>query len=66
MARDQLTLQEVSGVFQRIMGSAISPLLAHFIDEADLTDIEIRELKRKLDEKRKQRWHGNAKEGRKR
>ncbi|HEY2838172.1 MAG TPA: BlaI/MecI/CopY family transcriptional regulator [Pirellulales bacterium] len=51
--RDALTRQEVRTVFQRLMSEAFSPVLAQFIDEADLSDEEIRELKRRLDEKRK-------------
>ena len=33
--------------------AAVSPVLAHFIDEADLTTDDIRELQRILAEKRK-------------
>lgn len=51
--RQQMTRQEVRSVFQRLMSEAFSPVLAHFIDEADLTDEEIKQLKRRLDEKRK-------------
>jgi len=51
--RDKLTRQEVRTVFQRLMSEAFSPVLAQFIDEADLTDEEIKQLKRRLDEKRK-------------
>ena len=53
VARDQLTRQEVRSVFERVVGAAVSPVLAHFIDEADLTADDIRELQRILDEKRK-------------
>jgi predicted transcriptional regulator len=35
-----------------LISEACSPVLAHFIDEAELSDSEIRELKRRLDEKR--------------
>jgi BlaI family penicillinase repressor len=52
--RDQMTRQEVRSVFQRLISEASSPVLAQFIDEAELSDAEIRELKRRLDEKRKQ------------
>jgi BlaI family penicillinase repressor len=51
--RDKLTRQEVRTVFQRLMSEAFSPVLAQFIDEADLSDEEIKQLKRRLDEKRK-------------
>lgn len=53
--RDQMTRQEVRSVFERVVGAAVSPVLAHFIDEADLTADDIRELQRILDEKRKRR-----------
>jgi predicted transcriptional regulator len=35
------------------MSEASSPILAQFIEEADLSDAEIKRLKRLLDEKRK-------------
>jgi BlaI family penicillinase repressor len=53
VVREQLTRQEVRSVFQRLISEAASPVLAQFIEEADLSDAEIRELKRRLDEKRK-------------
>jgi BlaI family transcriptional regulator, penicillinase repressor len=53
--RQQVTRQEVRSVFQRLISEACSPVLAQFIDEADLSDAEIRQLKRRLDEKRKSR-----------
>jgi len=51
--REHATRQEVRSVLQRLISEAFSPVLAQFIDEADLSDAEIRELKRRLDEKRK-------------
>ena len=53
--RDQMTREEVRSVFDRVVGTAVSPVLAHFIDEAELSDDDIQSLKRLLDEKRKQR-----------
>jgi BlaI family penicillinase repressor len=53
--RDQMTRHEVRSVFERVVGAAVSPVLAHFIDEADLTADDIRELQRILDEKRRKR-----------
>jgi BlaI family transcriptional regulator, penicillinase repressor len=53
--RDQMTRQEVRSLFDRVVGAAASPVLAHFIDEADLSDEDIRKLQQLLDEKRKQR-----------
>jgi BlaI family penicillinase repressor len=55
VAREEMTRQEVRSVFDRVLGAAVSPVLAHFIDEADLSDEDIRELQRLLDEKRKKR-----------
>lgn len=51
--REVATRDEVKGVIGRLMGEAFSPVLAHFIDEAELSDVEIAELKRQLDEKRR-------------
>jgi BlaI family penicillinase repressor len=51
--QEQMTREEVRGLFRRIQGMALSPLLAHFIEEAPMTDEEIRELSKLLDEKRR-------------
>lgn len=51
--RQAMTRQEVRSVFQRLIGEAVSPVLAQFIEEADLSAAEIKQLKRRLDEKRK-------------
>ncbi|TWU42454.1 BlaI/MecI/CopY family transcriptional regulator [Novipirellula artificiosorum] len=53
IARDAATRQEVRGVMDRLVTEASSPLIAHFIEEADLSDDEIRKLKRQLDQKRR-------------
>ena len=50
--REEVTRQEVQTVFDRIVGNAVSPVLAHFLDEADLSDEEIRQLQKLLKEKR--------------
>ena len=55
VAREELTRHEVQSVLDRVVGAAVSPVLAHFIDEANLSDEEIQKLKRLLDEKRKKR-----------
>jgi BlaI family penicillinase repressor len=52
VSRQRMTRQEVRSVFQRLISEASSPVLAQFIEEADLTDAEIKQLKRLLDEKR--------------
>jgi len=51
--RETMTRQEVRGILQRLISHQSSPVLAQFIEEADLTDQEIRELKRVLEKKRK-------------
>lgn len=51
--REEVTTEEVRGVFQRIMGEAVSPVLAHFIEQADLSTEEIEQLKKQLDNKMK-------------
>ncbi len=52
VTRQKMTRQEVRSVFRRLISEASSPVLAQFIEEADLTDEEIKQLKRLLDEKR--------------
>jgi BlaI family transcriptional regulator, penicillinase repressor len=51
--REALTRTEVRSVFQRLMSEASSPILAQFIEEANLSDADIKNLKRLLDGKRK-------------
>ncbi len=51
--REAMTRQEVRSVFERLTSAAFSPVLAQFIEEADLSDAEIKQLKRRLDDKRK-------------
>jgi BlaI family penicillinase repressor len=53
--RQNTTRQEVRSVFHRLISEACAPVLAHFIDEADLSDAEITRLKRQLDQKRRDR-----------
>ena len=60
VAREEMTRREVRSVFERLMGAAVSPVLAHFIDEAELTDEDIRKLQKVLDEKRKKRPGGKS------
>jgi len=50
--RESMTRQEVRGVLQRLISHTCSPVLAQFIQESNLTDKEIRDLKKLLDEKR--------------
>jgi BlaI family penicillinase repressor len=51
-ARDQMTRREIRGVVSRVVSEAVSPVLAHFIEEADLSEEEIQRLKQLLDDKR--------------
>jgi BlaI family penicillinase repressor len=60
VARDEMTREEVRSVLERVVGAAVSPVLAHFIDEAELTNEDIRKLQKLLDEKRKKRPGGGA------
>jgi len=54
VAREQMTRQEMRGLLSRVMGATLSPVLAHFIEEAELSDDEIAKLQQLLDEKRKE------------
>ena len=58
---EEMARQEVRGLFHRIRGLAHSPLLAHFIEEAHMTDADIDELRRLLDEKRRPRRNNKGK-----
>jgi predicted transcriptional regulator len=60
IAREQATRQEVRSVFQRLISEACSPVIAQFIEEAELSDAEIRQLKRQLDEKRRGATRGKG------
>jgi BlaI family penicillinase repressor len=51
--REEITRTEVRNVFQKLVSEACSPILAQFIEEANLSDTDIKQLKRLLDEKRK-------------
>ena len=50
-----LTRHEVRSVFERIARGAVSPVLTHFIEEAELTQEEIDQLRQTLDRKRPQK-----------
>ena len=53
--REVMTRQEVRSVLDRLMSEAFSPVLAQFIEEAELTSEEIEQLKQQLDQKRRQK-----------
>lgn len=40
---------------QKVYGGALKPMLCHFIDDSDLSEEDIRELRRLLDAKRKEK-----------
>jgi BlaI family penicillinase repressor len=63
---EEMTRHEVRSLFDRVVGAAASPVLAQFIGEANLSDDEIRQLRRLLNEKRKKRSDekGRARPGR--
>jgi BlaI family transcriptional regulator, penicillinase repressor len=50
--REQMVLQESRSFLRRVFGGSASPMLVHFVREAELTGEEIEQLKRILDEKR--------------
>ena len=50
--REQLVRQESRSFLQRVFGGDASPMLVHFVKEANLSDEEIEELKRILEEKK--------------
>jgi BlaI family transcriptional regulator, penicillinase repressor len=52
VAQEQMTRQEIRSVFARIVSGAISPVLAHLIEEADLSDEDISKLEQTLRQKR--------------
>ncbi len=52
VAQDQMTRQEVRSVFSRIVSGTVSPVIAHLIEEADLSDKEIEQLRKTLADKR--------------
>jgi len=49
--RDQCIRQARRSFVQRVYGGTIAPMLAAFIDDAELSPEDIRELKQMLDEK---------------
>ena len=65
VAREQMTRQEMRGLFSRVMGAALSPVLLHFIEEAELSDDDLAELQQLLDAKRSEA-DSNAKTRKKR
>ncbi len=53
LSRQQCVKQESSSFLQRVFRGAAAPLLAHFCEQADLSDKDISELQRLLKERLK-------------
>ena len=51
VAQEEVSRQEVRSVLSRIMSKSISPVLAHMIEEADLSSEEITQLQETLRKK---------------
>lgn len=51
-AREQMVREESRSFLQRVFGGDASPMLVHFVKEAELSDAEIEELKRILEDKK--------------
>jgi BlaI family transcriptional regulator, penicillinase repressor len=49
--REQCVRAESASFLQRVFGGAVAPMLAHFCDDADLSDADIAELRRILNRK---------------
>jgi BlaI family penicillinase repressor len=52
-SREQCTLAESASFLQRVFRGACGPMLLHFVEQADLSAEEIRELERVLKQKKK-------------
>ena len=52
VAQEQMTCQEIRSLFSRVVSAAVSPVLANLIEQADLSDEEIRQLEQTLRQKR--------------
>jgi BlaI family penicillinase repressor len=52
LTREQCVREESETFLQRVFRGATAPLLAHFVEHADLTDAEIAELQRLLKQRK--------------
>ena len=50
-SREKLTREEMKGFIDRVLDGSLSPVLAHFIEETNLSEMEINRLKDLLDKK---------------
>jgi BlaI family transcriptional regulator, penicillinase repressor len=53
LARSQVTRHEVRTFVDRVLDGSLAPLLAHFVNERELSDAEIADLKKLLDSRGK-------------
>jgi BlaI family penicillinase repressor len=51
LGREEVTRTTLRGFLDRMLDGSAAPLLAHFIEESDLTDKEISNVRRLLDKK---------------
>lgn len=56
--QEAMARREVRGVLQRLLQRTVSPILAHFIQEANLTEEDIQALQKTLDDKKKRTKKG--------
>ena len=54
LPRERYVRQESASFLDRVFGGDASPMLVHFVRNSDLSDEEIEELRRILDEKKKE------------
>jgi BlaI family transcriptional regulator, penicillinase repressor len=52
LTREQCVLEEGDSFLQRVFRGATAPLLTHFVERAELTDDEIEDLQRLLNNRR--------------
>ncbi len=50
---DECARAERQSFLRRVYGGSLTPMLAHFIEDVDLTDEDVRELRTMLDKKRR-------------
>lgn len=55
LTREECVLEESDSFLKRVFRGATGPLLAHFVEHSELSDREIEELQRLLDQRRSSR-----------
>lgn len=53
-SRDRLTRKEIKGFVNRVLSGSLTPLVTGFIEEASLTDEDIKRLSKLLEKKKQQ------------